>query len=131
MIDNAVHMAQLDAPLKREFISKKVIVDDRGDGLWLASFERGHMAHCEMPTMYQCNSEEYVIGMAEYANACDEQDLAEHLAIPFFIIGDKQHEWFEPHCTNYHLWLCQIKEAFEPQNIADPGFYISSKKENL
>jgi len=127
-IDNAVRIAQLNAPLKRQFIAKKVIVDDRGDGLWLASFERGHMAHCEMPTMYVCNSEESVFGMAEYAHACDEQDLTEHLGIPFFIIGDKQHEWFGPYCSNYHIWLRKIKETFDRQNIADPGFYISSKR---
>jgi glycolate oxidase len=127
-IDNAVHMAQLNAPLKQQYIDKKVIVDDQGDGLWLASFERGHMAHCEMPTMYDVNSPESVKGMVEYAHACDKQDLEEHLASPFFILGDDQHEWYGPYCMNYHLWLRKIKETFDPHNIADPGFYISSKK---
>ncbi len=128
-IDNSVRMAQLNVPLKKQFIAKKVVIDDRGDGLWLASFEHGHMAHCEMPTMYNVNIPESIIGMTEYAQACDKQDLEEHSGIPFFIIGDKQHEWFGPHCSNYHLWLRKIKEAFDPQNIADPGFYISSKKQ--
>ena len=127
-IDNSVRMAQLNRPLKKQYIKKKVIGDDDGDGLWLATFERGHMAHMEAPTMYRANSPESVIGMVEYAHACDKQDLEEHLGIPFFILGDKQHEWFGPHCSNYHIWLRKIKETFDPKNIADPGFYISSKK---
>ncbi len=127
-LDNSIRMAQLNAPLKKKFIDKKVIVDDQGDGLWLATFERGHMAHCEMPTMYDVNSSESVLGMVDYIHASDKQDLDEHLGIPFFIVGDKQHEWFGPNCMNYHVWLRRIKETFDPNNIADPGFYISSKK---
>lgn len=127
-IDNSIRIAQLNIPLKKKYIEKKVIADDRGEAIWIASFERGHMTHMESPTPYVCNSEESVRGMAEYAHECDEQDLTEHLGIPFFIIGDKQHEWFGPHCSNYHLWLRRIKETFDPENIADPGFYISSKK---
>lgn len=127
-IDNAVHMAQLNTSLKKQYIEKKVIVDDQGDGLWLASFERGHMAHCEMPTMYDVNSIDSIKGMVEYIKACDQQDLEEHLAPPFFILGDEKHEWYGPHCMNYHIWMRKIKETFDPNNIADPGFYISSQK---
>jgi hypothetical protein len=29
---------------------------------------------------------------------------------------------------NYHLWLRKIKEAFDPNNIADGGFYITPDK---
>ena len=78
--------------------------------------------------MYDATSSESVIGMTKYMDACDEMDIEEHLAPPFFVVGDKQHERYGPHCMNYHLWLQKIKETFDPQNIADPGFYISSKK---
>ncbi|MHA1265242.1 MAG: FAD-binding oxidoreductase [Candidatus Helarchaeota archaeon] len=126
-IDNSVRMAQLNIPLKKQYIQKKVIADDQGESIWLASFERGHMSHCEMPTPYDSNNHFSVRGMVEYAHACDTLDLEEHLAIPFFILGDKQHEWYGPHCMNYHIWLRKIKTAFDPQNTADPGFYISPK----
>ncbi|HUX98504.1 MAG TPA: FAD-binding oxidoreductase [Candidatus Deferrimicrobium sp.] len=127
-IDNSIRMGQLNTPLKKEFIDKKVIVDDQGDGLWLATFEHGHMSHLECPTMYSATDATSIKGMVEYIHASDKLDLDEHLGIPFFIIGDKQHEWYGPQCMNYHIWLRKIKEAFDPNNTADPGFYISSKK---
>ncbi|MHA1650768.1 MAG: hypothetical protein ACTSYB_11285, partial [Candidatus Helarchaeota archaeon] len=129
-IEMAIRMAKLNAPIKRKFIEKGGIADDQGEGVWLATYEHGHMAHCEMPTMYDATKPESVVGWVEYAHTCDELDLKEHLGIPFFIEGDKQHEWYGPHCMNYHIWLRKIKEAFDPQNIADPGFYITSKKTN-
>ena len=125
----AIRMAQVNVPLKKKFIAEKVIADDAGDGVWLATYERGHMAHCEMPTMYDATDPKSIIGMTKYALACDEMDLEEHLGIPFFIEGDEQHDWYGPHCMNYQIWLRRIKEAFDPNNIADPGFFISSRKE--
>ena len=124
----AMKLAQMNVPLKKEYIAKKVIADDAGEGVWLATYEHGHMAHCEMPTMYDPTNPESVIGVTDYAHACDKMDLENNLNIPFFIEGDKQHDWYGPHCMNYHLWLRKIKETFDPQNVADPGFYISSKK---
>jgi glycolate oxidase len=125
----AVRMAQKNIPLKKQYIAKKVIADDSGEGVWSTTYEHGQMAHCEMPTMYDATNPESITGMAEYAEKTDEMAITEHLAIPFFVQGDKQHEWFGPHCMNYHLWMRKIKEAFDPNNTADPGFYISSKKE--
>jgi hypothetical protein len=125
----AVTMAQKNVPLKKQYIARKVIADDGGEGVWSTTYEHGQMAHCEMPTMYDATNPESIIGMAEYANAADEMAITEHLGTPFFVQGDKTHEWFGPHCMNYQLWIRKIKEAFDPHNIADPGFYISSKKE--
>ncbi|MDD1776758.1 MAG: FAD-binding oxidoreductase [Candidatus Helarchaeota archaeon] len=128
-ISMAMNLARANVPLKRKYIEQKVIADDGGEGVWLASYERGHMAHCEMPTMYDPTDPKSVIGMTEYAHACDEMDIREHLGAPFFVESDKQHAMFGPFVMNYDRWLRKIKETFDPNNIADPGFYISSKKE--
>ena len=128
-ISLAVTMAQKNVPLKKQYIARKVIADDAGEGVWATTYEHGQMAHCEMPTMYDATDPKSILGMAEYATATDEMAITEHLGTPFFVQGDKQHEWFGPHCMNYHLWMRKIKETFDPHNTADPGFYISSKKE--
>ena len=36
------NMLQLNGPLRRQFIAKKVIADDNGDGAWITSYEHGH-----------------------------------------------------------------------------------------
>ena len=71
---------------------------------------------------------ESVIGYNEYNEECNKLALNERLGIPFFIEGDKMHEWYGPHCSNYHIWLRKIKETFDPDNVSDPGCYITSKK---
>lgn len=129
-IEMAINLIKANIPLKRQYIAKKVIADDRGEGAWLATYEHGHYAHAEFPTMYDPTVPESVIGWTEYAHECDKLSLDNKLGQPFFIETDKQHEWFGPHCMNYHIWLRKIKEAFDPQNTADPGFYITSKKES-
>ena len=123
------HIIENNIPLKKEYIDKGAIGNDEGEGAWATSYEHGHFWHCEVPTMYDQTDTKSVKGMVEYAEKCNEMDLLKHLGIPFFIEGDKMHEWYGPHCSNYHIWLRKIKEAFDPENIADPGFYISSKKE--
>lgn len=124
----ARHLIQNNIPLKKKYIKQGVIGNDEGEGTWVTSYEHGHFYHCEMPTMYDQTSVKSVKGVVEYMEKSNEMDLVKHLGIPFFIEGDKMHDWYGPHCSNYHIWLRKIKEAFDPDNVADPGFYISSKK---
>ncbi|MCP4761568.1 MAG: FAD-binding oxidoreductase [archaeon] len=125
-----VNMMKDNKPLKKVYSNKKkVVVNDGGEGVWSTSFEHGQYFHSEMPAFYEKTNEKSARGMAEYMHKTNELALTNHLGIPFFIIGDEMHEWFGPQCSNYHIWLRKIKEAFDPNNIADPGFYISSKLE--
>ncbi len=122
------HIMQANIPLKRKYIKKGVLADDRGEGVWTESFEHGHFFHAEMPTMYDQTDRESIKGMAEYLMECNQLDLEERLGIPFFIEGDEMHDWYGPQCSNYHLWLRKIKAMFDPNAVADSGFYISAKK---
>lgn len=129
-IEMAIGLTKANIPLKRKYIAQKVIADDRGEGAWLEPYEHGHYAHTEFPTMYDPTNSDSVHGWVEYAHECDKLSLENNLGQPFFIESDKQHEWYGPHCMNYHIWLRKLKETFDPNNIADPGFYITSRKES-
>jgi glycolate oxidase len=122
------NMIQANVPLKKTFIEQKVIGPDKGEGVWSSAYENGHFYHAEMPTMYDQTDERSAKGMNDYMRKCDQLDLDNHYCPPFFVVGDEMHEWFGPHCSNYHVWLRRIKEALDPENISDPGFYISSRK---
>ena len=121
------NMIQANIPLKKAYIKQKALGPDKGQGAWCTSYEHGHFFHAEFPAMYDQTSETSCQGMVDYMDKCDEMDLREHFASPFFVVGDKMHEKYGPECTNYHVWLRKIKEALDPQNRSDPGFYISSK----
>jgi glycolate oxidase len=112
-------------PVKMKYINKAQVANDFGEAVWSTSFEHGHMFHAEMLTLYDQTNHDSVRGIADYFNDCNRLDLVQHLGIPFFIDGDERHDWYGPHCSNYHVWLRKIKVAFDPAGTADAGFYIS------
>ncbi|MHA1799081.1 MAG: FAD-binding oxidoreductase [Candidatus Helarchaeota archaeon] len=123
------HLMQVNIPLKMKYINKGVIGNDLGQGNWVTSFEDGHFYHMETPTMYDQRIEESIRGIGDYLNEANKMDFEENLGIPFFVEGDKMHDWYGPKVNNYHLWLRKIKKAFDPNEVADSGFYISAKDE--
>ena len=116
---------KISIPLKMKYIETGAIGNDSGKGVWMTSYESGHYYHMESPTMFDQTDEHSVKGMAEYMEASSQLDLLKHLGAPFFVEGDRMHDIFGPHMSNYHIWLRKIKEAFDPNDIADSGFYIS------
>jgi len=121
---------KLNIPLKKKYIKQEVIANDFGEGVWMSSYESGHFFHMEAPTMFDQTDEYSVKGMAEYMDKSNQLDLVKHLGAPFFVEGNHMHNLFGPHMMNYHKWLRKIKEAFDPNNTADAGFYILSSKNN-
>ena len=122
-----LHSAKMNIPLKKKIIETGTIANDFGEGVWATSYESGHYFHMEAPTMFDQTDEYSVKGMAEYMEKSNQLDLLKHLGAPFFVEGNRNHELFGPHMMNYHIWLRKIKEAFDPNHIADSGFYISPK----
>ena len=122
-----LNTTKMSIPLKKKYIKKGVIANDFGEGVWMTSYESGHCFHVESPTLFDQTNEKSVNGMAENMNENYQFDLIKHLGAPFFVEGDRMHDKFGPHMMNYHKWLRKIKEAFDPNGIADSGFYISAK----
>lgn len=122
-----LNTTKMSIPLKKKYIKKGVIANDFGEGVWMTSYESGHYFHVESPTLFDQTSEKSVNGMAENMNENYQFDLIKHLGAPFFVEGDSFHDKFGPHMMDYHIWLRKIKKAFDPNGIADSGFYISAK----
>ncbi|NVM52142.1 MAG: FAD-binding oxidoreductase [Candidatus Helarchaeota archaeon] len=120
-----ITMAKLNIPIKMEYIKKKQLADDGGEGIWLQSYEFGHYAHAEMPSMYDKLNPESKQGMREYVMRTNQLIFNKALNIPFSVDGDMMHDIWGPQTCNYHVWLRKIKEAFDPNNTSDSGFYIS------
>lgn len=114
-------------PLKKKYIEKGVIGNDFGEGVWMTSYESGHYFHVESPTMFDQTDKESAKGMGDFMEENYQFDLVKHLGAPFFVEGDRMHDAFGPYMMDYHKWLRKIKKAFDPNGIADSGFYISAK----
>ncbi len=120
---------KMNIPVKMKYIKTGAIGNDFGKGVWMTSYESGHYYHMESPTMFDQTDEHSVKGMAEYLEANNQLDLFQHLGVPFFVEGTRMHKIFGPETCNYHIWLQKIKKAFDPNDIADSGFYISGKED--
>jgi hypothetical protein len=123
-ISMAVKIAQLNKPLKQKYIKKRAIGDDRGEGVWMTGYEGGHMAHLEAPTIYNPTSKESCAGYAEYQDESNKMDLEQALGMPFFIVGDKVHDYYADRTMRYPDWLRKIKAAFDPNGASDEGYYV-------
>jgi hypothetical protein len=121
-----INTTEMSIPLKMKYIKKGVIGNDFGEGVWITSYESGHYYHIESPTMFDQTDGKSVKGMAENMEENNQFDLVKHLGAPFFVEGDRVHNLYGPHMMNYHVWLRKIKKAFDPNGIADSGFYISA-----
>ena len=124
----AFQQVKANIPVKQEYINKKVLPDDGAQGAWCQGYEYGHYAHMEAPTLYMPNEPASRKGMVEYCEKADKAALDQHLNVPFFIVGDEMHDLWGPHLCNYNDWLRKLKEAFDPHNSADSGFYITGRK---
>ncbi|MHA1144368.1 MAG: FAD-binding oxidoreductase [Candidatus Helarchaeota archaeon] len=122
-------MVKLNIPVKKKYTKSHLLPEDEGESHWITTYEHGHYAHAEMPTMYNVNDLESVQAMVDYFKDTDELSLKECFNIPFFIEGDELHDAWGPHVCNYNVWLRKIKETFDPKNTADSGFFISTSEE--
>ncbi|MGQ4872942.1 MAG: FAD-binding oxidoreductase [Promethearchaeia archaeon] len=117
--------------LKKKYIDKGAIADDFGEGAWGTTYEHGHFSHFEFPTVYDQANEYSIEGMSDYMENSNKIHLLKNLGAPFLVEGTQMHELFGPYMMDYHKWLRKIKEAFDPNDIADSGFYISPKRRTL
>ncbi|MHA1784668.1 MAG: FAD-binding oxidoreductase [Candidatus Helarchaeota archaeon] len=122
-------MVKINIPIKKKYTKAHILPEDEGESHWITTYEHGHYAHAEMPTMYSVTSKDAVQGMVDYFKDTDDVSLKECFNIPFFIEGDELHDNWGPHVCNYNVWMRKIKETFDPNNSADSGFYISTTKE--
>ncbi len=122
----AVKIAQVNQPIKEKYIDMGVIGDDRGEGTWITSYEGNHMAHLEVPTVYNAADKESCLGYAQYQDECNQVDLDQALGMPFFVVGDKIHDFYGPRTMNYPIWLRKIKATFDPKGVSDSSHYITA-----
>jgi len=117
--------------LKKKYIKKEAIANDFGEGAWGTTYEHGHFSHFEFPTVYDQSNTYSIEGMSDYMENSNKLHLASNTGTPFLVEGAAMHELYGPYMMDYHKWLRKIKVAFDPNDTADSGFYISPKSKKF
>jgi glycolate oxidase len=114
--------------LKRHLQAKgNVRADDGFDCVIGMVFENGHTGHAEQLVMTHPTGEGWR-DLMEFSDQCEDLGICRGYTAPVTVWGDRGHDKWGPHLGNYHLWLRQIKKAFDPNGVSEPAMYISAKE---
>jgi hypothetical protein len=132
-IDFQVNRMDYAIELKKNLIAKGKIMARMEDFNWGNAYECGHISHIDNMIMAH-PTPEGIEGMVEFTEeatkACVDPELKYHTGGPHLgVCGDVLHDAFGPANSNYHLWLRQLKKAFDPNGTAEANHYITPDDE--
>ena len=83
--------------------------------------EYGHFAHIELLVMWDRTDPGVMKGVGEFRTVCRQTDIDNHYhaEMPNFLSPNTMQ--LGPLYSNCHIWLQQLKEAFDPNNVANPA----------
>ncbi|MCX7911350.1 MAG: FAD-binding oxidoreductase [Dehalococcoidales bacterium] len=112
---------------KAALIRRGIVYDD-GVSPFTQSFEHGHYGHGELLIRYMPDPGIFRVLTQEFIARADEIAIKEHYGVPGHVFGDRAHDKYGPHCSDYHRWLRKIKGTFDPNGASESSHYISSGK---
>ncbi|MHA1275384.1 MAG: hypothetical protein ACTSQS_18425, partial [Promethearchaeota archaeon] len=74
-------MVKVNIPIKKKYTEKKLLPEDKGESHFITTYEWGHYAHAEMPTMYNVNIHKTRQAMVDYFDEADDAALQHHFTI--------------------------------------------------
>ncbi|HQP31057.1 MAG TPA: FAD-binding oxidoreductase [Deltaproteobacteria bacterium] len=123
--DCSVKNAIESEKLKREYIDKGVFFEDMADCTWGGIYEgTSNWGHLEQIGMFDRRGKQSQQGRFDYLDDTMKPTIDKSLAFGLSCLGFDLWKVFGPRMFNYHLWQSKIKQAFDPNNLADASFYI-------
>jgi glycolate oxidase len=125
--DHPVLQAKVAAELKQRFIDEGKLIDDLADNAWGGIYEGSTcFGHQEELYMYNPRSPEQMESASEYLAGTFIETVNHNLGPGLgFALGSIGAELFGPIIGEYHHRLREVKQAFDPGDVSDAGFYIS------
>ncbi len=120
--DSVAHIFEVGKAVSEfigEFTETGKLLDAPHD-FQIIPMEYGHMAHIELLFMWDRNDPEFPKNVAEFMRRSSETDILHgfHSEMPGSspsIMAEKG-----PLYSNYHIWLRQIQETFDPNHVSNP-----------
>jgi glycolate oxidase len=127
-VDHAAMALKIDGPRKDKYAEKGVLADDGTYNSWQVPYEGAHLALFECGHFAGPEDEESCRGMLQMIEEGVEMTLKTPLALNWMAAGPFL-KVYGPACGNFQNWMRKIKKAFDPNDAADPSWYISGKVE--
>jgi glycolate oxidase len=125
-----VRMMEKLSRTKERLVREGVFRDDGGGygaGYIAWSHELGHLGHGEILVNMMDESPKSVAGVNELFAEAYRLAKDTCYGVPGGALGDALHEMMGPYVSNYHLWMRKVKQAFDPNDLADSAHHISSR----
>ena len=100
---------------KRELIKKGLMVDDGGQQFGWGD-EQGHLGHSELFGVWDPTNPESVKAGEAWRNRLIQRALDGFIAVPQM---GASIETLGPLASNYHIWEGKVKQAFDPNGVAE------------
>jgi len=95
------------------------------DCTWGGIYEgTSNWGHLEQIGMFDRRGKQSQQGRFDYLDDTMKLTIDKSLAFGLSCLGFDLWKVFGPRMFNYHLWQSKIKQAFDPNNLADASFYI-------
>jgi len=125
-IDHEVLALDLDGRLADKHLEKGVLFNDGTYNNWGVINEDGHWGLIEGGWLFDPTNEESVIGMHNMQKEGLEMALKTPIALGWTVncgfvdqLGSR--------ISNFNNWIHKIKNAFDPNSLADPSKYVPGK----
>ena len=116
------------APIKADLMKRGLVSkNDSTDPFVLQLVEHGHGGHGEYVFVGEDVPEAFH-AMEQVLGEIYQKAITGCYGVPTSVWGDAMHDIFGPTASNYHVWLRQIKKAFDPNGASEGGTYITAKE---
>jgi hypothetical protein len=123
--DLAHTQAEYVAEVKQKTIREGLIMDDGGDLGTGGTFESGHLGYLEGIILYDPGNPQSTMAAGALVQTGVTDTIERAMGLPIAGFGAEANEQFGPACSNYDVWLRQIKAVLDPQTACDPFFYVA------
>ncbi|NPV59870.1 MAG: FAD-binding oxidoreductase [Actinobacteria bacterium] len=125
--DHPVLQARVAAELKQSFIDQGKLIDDLADNAWGGIYEGSTcFGHQEELYLYDPRDPDMMASATQYLAETFMATVGHNLGPGLgFALGSIGAELFGPIIGDYHHRLREVKQAFDPDDVSDAGFYIS------
>jgi hypothetical protein len=125
---NAVNQSRRGAALKRKYIDKGGLLEDLADNAWGGVYEGSAVfGHQEELIHFDPRNPDHIRGVREYEAEAAQCTKDEYFGLGLGVMAlpaKFRDDIFGPAACNYQKWQQKLKDALDPDDVADSAYYV-------